>query len=57
MSKKSIISIDAFKKIFNDRDFNPPSAEIDFDKEFDEAIEMLRPILLKHAKPDDFFSL
>ena len=54
MSKKTILSLNAFERIFSERNFNPPPGEADFDDEFDKAIDSLRPILLKHASVDDF---
>ncbi|HEY1048145.1 MAG TPA: hypothetical protein VGE39_00260, partial [Prosthecobacter sp.] len=39
---------------FNERNHNPPAPDADFDNEFDSAIDMIRPILLRHAPEDEF---
>jgi len=55
MKPLSIITKDVFEKIFNERNYNPPPPDAEFDEEFDGALEELRKILLDHAKPEDFF--
>lgn len=55
MNPFSIITEEVFTKIFNERNYNPPPPDAEFDEEFDAALERLRKILLNHAKPEDFF--
>jgi hypothetical protein len=55
MNPLSIITEDVFAKVFNERNYNPPLDDAEFDEEFDSALEGLRKILMRHAKPEDFF--
>lgn len=55
MNPFSIITEEVFANIFSERNFNPPPPDSEFDEEFDAALEKLRKILLRHAKPEDFY--
>ncbi len=46
---------EVFEKLFSERNFNPPPPEAEFGEEFDEALEMLRRVLLAHAQPEEFY--
>lgn len=54
MSAITLLSEADFNVLFNTRDFNPPSDDVDFDSEFEAEIESVRSIVLKHVSPDEF---
>lgn len=54
MSLITSCSEEHFTKVFNDRDFNPPSGGIDFDSEFESALDVVRTYLQSKTSSDTF---
>ena len=54
---KSVLSMldqGTWETLFSERNHNPPPPDTDFDGEFDAVLNLIEPILLKHAAEEDF---
>jgi hypothetical protein len=53
-SAVSMLNQETFETLFNERNHNPPPPDTNFGDEFDAVLNLIEPILLKHAPKEDF---